>query len=268
MNNLSYLNEIDSDIVDQAANVEQHIRSRRKKKMAIMSGATGVAACFMFALGIMMWGGFDNNGVILTPPDTDVSNTESVQNPAQTTPKVTAPSIADNDKIVWNDMPVTAHSRAGYHEETTKEEWEKTFSFNPPLIESIPHIKYYLVYSHHESMIMEGLEIPVTLIGGCVQLSDGSDDSANFLIVHVSIITDDTKPLGELNGISDMLGIDFEMSAISGKDVVLSKSDSHILGAFDLDGYRIEFEGMVSEDVVIDFIKNCKPTTRIIAENQ
>lgn len=270
MNNLSYLNEIDSDIVEQAANIEQHIRSRRKKKTAIISGATGLVTCFMLTLGVVMWNGFDNNGVILTPPDTDVSNTESVQTPAQTTPKVTPP-IADNNKIVWNNGSIEANRLAATFEDVTQEEWLQVFSFIPAEVTAIPNVSFSLVYS----MSRPGDDSPIRLLGGHVQLDDGLEEPEQFLMMYVWEHTPDTKPLEEITGISDIAVIDFELSLIGDTKAILSKIvdetgiwGSHVYGAFDCGDYRIEFEGRNVEDVVIDFIKNCKPATRIIAENQ
>jgi len=73
---IGQLNQIDDDLIHQAVNVEQHIRARRRKRIAFLSAASA-AACFAFLFGFMLFGENEliNEGVVA--PSTGTENPEN-----------------------------------------------------------------------------------------------------------------------------------------------------------------------------------------------
>jgi hypothetical protein len=89
MKNLSLnarsLNGIDNDLIDQAANIDQHLRARRRRKTAFITTAAGVAACFIFMFGFLIRNDLSDSNI--APPNSDNISTATNQ-PARSNPPV------------------------------------------------------------------------------------------------------------------------------------------------------------------------------------
>ncbi|MCL2634904.1 MAG: hypothetical protein FWD34_10390 [Oscillospiraceae bacterium] len=246
--NARSLNGIDNDLIDQAANIERHLSIRRKRKTAIISGSASAVACFLLVFGIISLNASDTGGITITPPETLLTTAYTAS--VETTQP---PVIVNNDNIVWNNGEMVTNRLAATFKDVTQNEWSQVFSFIPPEITELNSVSYSFMYS---------LDNPEQLTGGYIVLSDGLEEAEQFLLVTVRQIAPETRPLEEVTGISDIVGIDFEMSNINDTKVILSKIvdetgiwGTHVYGAFDCSGYRIEFEGRNAEATAIEFIK-------------
>ncbi|MCL2627711.1 MAG: hypothetical protein FWD44_03300 [Oscillospiraceae bacterium] len=59
------INGIDDNLIDEAINAKEHLRTRRKIKRAVISSVCGAAACFLCIFGLMTWSSLSGGDIDL-----------------------------------------------------------------------------------------------------------------------------------------------------------------------------------------------------------